>query len=155
MLIPFTALLSGLVFGLGLILSGMTDPAKVLSFLDVAGLWDPSLMFVMLGAISIGFFAFRAAKRRGRTLLSTPVHLPGTRTIDLRLILGSLLFGMGWGLVGICPGPGLVLAASGHTGGIVFMVAMLLGMFIFDRLEKHRQSDSNVNYRQPGNIERK
>jgi len=155
MLIPFAALLSGLIFGLGLVLSGMTDPAKVLSFLDVAGPWDPSLMFVMLGAISIGFFAFRAAKRRGRTLLSTPIHLPGTCTIDLRLVLGSLLFGMGWGLAGICPGPGLVLAASGHTGGIVFVVAMLLGMLIFDLLEKYRQSDSNLNHRQPGNIERK
>ena len=155
MLILFTALLSGLIFGLGLIQSGMTDPAKVLSFLDVTGQWDPSLIFVMLGAISIGFFAFRTVKERDRTLLSAPIHLPGIRTVDLRLILGSLLFGAGWGLAGICPGPGLVLAASGHTGGIVFAVAMLLGMFIFDLLEKHRQSDSNVNYRQPGNIERK
>ncbi len=155
MLILFTALLSGLIFGLGLIQSGMTDPAKVLSFLDVTGQWDPSLIFVMLGAISIGVFAFRTVKQRGRTLLSAPIHLPGIRTVDLRLILGSLLFGAGWGLAGICPGPGLVLAASGHTGGIVFAVAMLLGMFIFDLLEKHRQSDSNVNYRQPGNIERK
>lgn len=155
MLIPFTALLSGLLFGLGLILSGMTNPAKVLSFLDVAGQWDPSLMFVMLGAISIGFFAFRAVKRRGRTLLSTSLHLPGARTVDLRLILGSLLFGMGWGLAGICPGPGLVMAASGHTGGILFVVAMVLGMFIFDLLEKYHQSDSNLNYRQPRNIERK
>lgn len=148
MLITFVALFSGLIFGLGLILSGMTDPAKVLSFLDVAGSWDPSLMFVMLGAISIGFFAFRSAKQRGRTLLSAPVHLPGTRTIDLRLILGSLLFGMGWGLAGICPGPGLILAASGETGGIIFVIAMLLGMFVFDLLEKHRRTDSNLNHRQ-------
>lgn len=155
MLVPFAAFLSGLIFGLGLILSGMTDPAKVLSFLDVAGPWDPSLMFVMLGAISIGFFAFRVAKQRGQTLLSTSVHLPGIRTVDLRLILGSLLFGMGWGLAGICPGPGLVLAASGNVEGIVFVVAMLLGMLIFDLLEKHHQSGSNLNYRQPGNIERK
>ncbi len=155
MLIILVALFSGLVFGLGLILSGMTDPAKVLSFLDVTGSWDPSLMFVMLGAISIGFFAFRIAKQRGRTLLSTPIPLPGSRTIDLRLILGSLLFGVGWGLAGICPGPGLVLAASGEVGGVIFVVAMLLGMFIFDWLEKRRQAELNLHHRQQENIERK
>jgi uncharacterized membrane protein YedE/YeeE len=151
MIILAVALLSGLVFGLGLILSGMTDPAKVLAFLDVAGSWDPSLALVMLGAISIGFFAFRAAKRRGQTLLSTPLRLPVSRTIDHRLVLGSLLFGIGWGLAGLCPGPGLVLAASGHSAGIVFVTAMLLGMAVFDGLERYRQKRSD---RQPENIGR-
>lgn len=155
MLIPLIALFSGLIFGLGLILSGMTDPAKVLAFLDVAGQWDPTLMFVMLGAISVGFFAFRVAKQRSQTIFSAPVRLPGNRTVDLRLVLGSLLFGMGWGLAGICPGPGLILAASGHTGGLVFVLAMLLGMFIFDLLERRRQADSNINHRQQEVIETK
>ncbi|ABI60732.1 YeeE/YedE family protein [Nitrosomonas eutropha] len=154
MLILIAALLSGLIFGLGLILSGMTDPAKVLAFLDVAGSWDPSLALVMLGAISIGFLAFRAAKQRGQTLLSAPLHLPVSHTIDRRLILGSLLFGAGWGLAGLCPGPSLVLAASGHSGAIIFMMAMLLGMIIFDRLEKYRQAVSKPNDRQQKNIGR-
>lgn len=136
MLIYFTALFSGLIFGIGLILSGMTDPAKVLAFLDVAGLWDPSLAFVMLGAIGVALFAFQLAKQRGHTLLSVPIQLPETRVIDRRLVLGSLLFGAGWGLAGICPGPGLVLAASGYSGAIVFVIAMLLGMSLFHWLEK-------------------
>lgn len=155
MLILLVALFSGLIFGLGLILSGMTDPTKVLAFLDVAGQWDPTLIFVMLGAISVGFFAFRVAKQRGQTVFSTPIRLPGNRTVDLRLILGSLLFGVGWGLAGICPGPGLILAASGHTGGLVFVLAMLLGMFIFDLLERCCQTDSNINHRQQEVIETK
>ncbi len=154
MFIVIIALFSGLIFGLGLILSGMTDPAKVLAFLDVTGSWDPSLALVMLGAVSIGFFAFRAAQRRGQTLLTTPLHLPVSRTIDRRLILGSLLFGIGWGLVGLCPGPGLVLAASGHSAGIVFVTAMLLGMAIFDKLESYRQTNSKSNDRQQESISR-
>jgi len=154
MLILITALLSGLIFGLGLILSGMTDPAKVLAFLDIAGPWDPSLALVMLGAISVGFFAFRTAKQRGHTLLAAPLHLPVSRVIDRRLILGSLLFGSGWGLAGLCPGPGLVLAASGHSAGIIFVTAMLLGMAVFDWLEKYHRTDSKLNDRQPENIGR-
>lgn len=154
MLILITALLSGLIFGLGLILSGMTDPAKVLAFLDIAGSWDPSLALVMLGAISVGFFAFRAAQQRGHTLLAAPLHLPASRVIDRRLILGSLLFGFGWGLAGLCPGPGLVLAASGYSAGIIFVTAMLLGMAVFDWLEKYHQTDSKLNDRQPENIGR-
>lgn len=154
MFILITALLSGLIFGLGLILSGMTDPAKVLAFLDVTGSWDPSLALVMLGAISIGFFAFRAAKQHGQTLLSAPLRLPVSHVIDHRLILGSLLFGAGWGLAGLCPGPGLVLAASGHSAGIVFVTAMLLGMAVFDGLEKYRQADSKPDDRQSENIGR-
>jgi uncharacterized membrane protein YedE/YeeE len=138
MILQLVALLSGIAFGIGLILSGMVNPAKVLAFLDITGQWDPSLAFVMAGAVLVGYFAFKSAKRRGQTLLSAPIHLPTSSKVDSRLILGSLVFGIGWGLAGICPGPGLVLAASGHSGAIVFVVAMLLGMLIFDRLEKRR-----------------
>lgn len=138
MILQLVALLSGIAFGIGLILSGMVNPAKVLAFLDITGQWDPSLAFVMAGAVLVGYFAFKSAKRRNQTLLSAPIHLPTSRKVDSRLILGSLVFGIGWGLAGICPGPGLVLAASGHSGAVVFVAAMLLGMLIFDRLEKRR-----------------
>ena len=138
MILQLVALLSGIAFGIGLILSGMVNPAKVLAFLDITGQWDPSLAFVMAGAVLVGYFAFKLAKRRGQTLLSAPIHLPTSSKVDSRLILGSLVFGIGWGLAGICPGPGLVLAASGHSGAVVFVAAMLLGMLIFDRLEKRR-----------------
>jgi uncharacterized membrane protein YedE/YeeE len=140
MFISLIALLAGLIFGIGLMLSGMINPAKVLAFLDITGRWDPSLILVMAGAVSIGFFAFRSAKRRGQTLFASPIHLPATNMIDSRLILGSLMFGIGWGIAGICPGPGLVLAASGHAGAIIFVAAMLLGMAIFDLLEKRRMN---------------
>jgi uncharacterized protein len=138
MILQLVALLSGIAFGIGLILSGMVNPAKVLAFLDITGQWDPSLAFVMAGAVLVGYFAFKSVKRREQTLLSASIHLPTSSKVDSRLILGSLVFGIGWGLAGICPGPGLVLAASGHSGAIVFVVAMLLGMLIFDRLEKRR-----------------
>jgi uncharacterized membrane protein YedE/YeeE len=133
-----TALISGIIFGIGLIVSGMFNPAKVLGFLDIAGQWNPSLIFVMAGAISIGFFAFRMAKKRGKTWLATPLYLPDNNVIDARLILGSILFGVGWGVAGICPGPALVLAGSGYTEGIIFVMAMLAGMAIFEQLEKRR-----------------
>lgn len=145
MLIHITALFSGLIFGTGLILSGMVNPAKVLAFLDITGQWDPSLALVMAGAIGVGFFAFRTAGHRRQTILASPLHLPDTNTIDSRLILGSLTFGLGWGMAGICPGPGLVLAASGHFGAIIFVASMLLGMMIFDVLEKHRSTGSVLN----------
>lgn len=132
------ALLSGLVFGIGLILSQMANPAKVLSFLDITGSWDPSLAFVMLGAISIGMIAFTLARRRGQTYQGSPIQLPTSRVIDKRLVLGSLAFGIGWGLAGICPGPGLVLVGTGSLHGIVFVAAMLLGMAIFEFLERYR-----------------
>lgn len=138
MIIQLTAFISGIVFGIGLIVSGMFNPAKVLGFLDITGQWDPSLIFVMLGAVAVGFFAFRAARRRGKTVLATPLYLPDSRVIDARLIFGSMLFGVGWGIAGICPGPALVLAGSGETQGIIFVIAMLAGMVIFEQLEKWR-----------------
>jgi uncharacterized membrane protein YedE/YeeE len=135
------ALAAGLVFGIGLILSGMTDPGKVIGFLDLAGKWDPSLALVMAGAILVGFFAFALAGRRGRTFLGGALHLPQRRDIDLRLAGGSLLFGIGWGLAGFCPGPALVSFASGVDQAAVFVAAMLGGMALFhagERLLKRR-----------------
>ena len=99
------ALITGLVFGFGLILSGMTNPAKVIGFLDLAGKWDPSLALVMGGAILVGVFAFRVAATQPRSLLGSPMQLPTARHIDRRLVLGGLAFGVGWGLAGFCPGP--------------------------------------------------
>lgn len=125
------ALAAGLLFGLGLIVSGMADPAKVLGFLDLAGQWDPSLALVMSGAIAIGLPAFTLARKRQRTLLGEPMQLPTARTIDRRLVLGSLLFGVGWGIAGICPGPALVLLGMASGKGLAFVLAMLAGMLLF------------------------
>src|SRR5437870_1042194 len=107
-MIAFASLLAGLVFGLGLIVSGMANPAKVLGFLDLAGHWDPSLAFVMAGAIAVGAVAFALASRRTQSLLGTEMRLPSARHIDRRLVVGSVLFGIGWGIAGFCPGPALV-----------------------------------------------
>jgi hypothetical protein len=124
--------LVGLLFGLGLILSGMTDPGKVLGFLDISGMWDPSLALVMAGAIAVGFFAFAIAKKRTVNFLGGALHLPKSNQIDKPLVIGATLFGAGWGLAGFCPGPGLVSLASGQTKGAMFVVFMLLGMHLFE-----------------------
>jgi uncharacterized membrane protein YedE/YeeE len=118
----------GLLFGVGLLLSGMTDPGKVTGFLDVLGAWDPSLAFVMGGAILVGLLGFAVAKRRTEAILGGGLHLPAPGDIDRRLVVGSLVFGVGWGLAGFCPGPALVAAASGYAGAIVFVLSMLAGM---------------------------
>ncbi|WP_454727605.1 MULTISPECIES: DUF6691 family protein [Cupriavidus] len=135
-----SALLAGLVFGFGLILAGMANPAKVLGFLDLAGAWDPSLALVMGGAIAVGLVAFALARRRRVSLLGLPMQLPATRAIDARLVGGSLLFGAGWGLAGICPGPALVLLGAGAWQGAVFVLAMLAGMTLFAWLERRAQA---------------
>ena len=135
----FTALLAGLVFGLGLIVSGMANPAKVLGFLDLTGAWDPSLALVMAGAIGVSFFAFLFAKKRTVSLIGADMKLPAGRTIDRRLLIGSTLFGIGWGVAGFCPGPGLVALGLGEVKGLIFVAAMLAGMVLFELLEK-RQS---------------
>lgn len=121
----------GLLFGLGLLLSGMTDPGKVLGFLDLFGNWDPSLAFVMGGAIAVGFFAYALARQRTVNLLGGAMHLPRSEDLDRRLVLGSLTFGVGWGLAGFCPGPGLVSMASGEPKALAFVLAMVAGMFVY------------------------
>ena len=127
------AFIVGLVFGLGLLLSGMANPAKVLNFLDLLGAWDPSLMLVMVGAIAVSSGAFFWVKQRGRTLLDTPLHLPTKRELDRRLILGSVVFGIGWGLAGFCPGPAVVTLGMGEPKAWGFVAAMLAGMAWFER----------------------
>ena len=130
------ALGAGLVFGAGLILSGMTDPGKVIGFLDVAGRWDPSLAFVMAGAIVVGFFGFALAGRRGQSLLGGVLQLPQRRDVDARLVAGSVVFGIGWGLAGFCPGPALVAFGSGVDQAAAFVAAMLGGMVIYHAAER-------------------
>jgi uncharacterized protein len=128
------ALVSGLVFGLGLILAGMADPMKVKGFLDVAGLWDPSLGLVMGGAIAVGVVAFARAKGMTRSWSGATMDVPDNQRIDSRLIAGGVLFGMGWGIAGFCPGPALVALGSGMVEAAVFVAAMLAGMVLHDRV---------------------
>ena len=138
----FASLLAGLVFGLGLIVSGMADPAKVLGFLDLAGAWDPSLAFVMAGAIAVGVLAFAIARKRTVSFLGAAMKLPTSGDIDGRLVIGSVVFGVGWGIAGFCPGPGLVALGIGEVKALVFVVAMLLGMGAFELLERRKQAAS-------------
>ncbi|AVR98714.1 YeeE/YedE family protein [Pseudoduganella armeniaca] len=126
------ALLAGLLFGLGLILSGMTDPAKVTAFLDVAGAWDPSLAFVMGGALLVALPAFYVARRRGTTLRGEPLQLPTARRLDRPLIVGSVMFGAGWGLAGYCPGPALASLSMTDGAPWLFVAAMLAGMALYE-----------------------
>lgn len=135
-MIAFASFFAGLVFGLGLIISGMANPAKVLGFLDLSGAWDPSLAFVMAGAIAVGMVAFMLARRRTVSILGAEMRLPSARHIDRRLIAGSLLFGIGWGIAGFCPGPGLVALGMGEVKALVFVAAMLAGMGIFEFFER-------------------
>ena len=128
----------GLLFGWGLLLSGMTDPGKVQGFLDLFGTWDPSLAFVMGGAIAVGVFAFALAKRRSTTFLGSVLQMSTARDIDKRLVVGSLIFGAGWGLAGFCPGPALVGLGMGEPKALVFVAAMLVGMLGFKLLEDAR-----------------
>lgn len=131
---------AGLLFGLGLILSGMTNPAKVLGFLDLFGNWDPSLAFVMGGAIAVGIFAFSLAKKRTTNFFGGALHLPKSTDINKRLVIGSLLFGAGWGLAGFCPGPVLVSMAAGHEKALVFVAAMIIGMVGFEMAERAKNT---------------
>jgi uncharacterized protein len=133
-----TALLAGLVFGVGLLLSGMANPSKVLGFLDLAGAWDPSLLLVMLGAIGVAAAPMAWAGKRSRSLLGASMQLPVKRELDPRLIGGSLLFGIGWGIAGLCPGPAVAILFSGHWQSVVFVLAMLAGMLLFTALERRR-----------------
>ncbi|ODM32520.1 hypothetical protein A6779_09720 [Marinobacter adhaerens] len=132
------SLFAGLVFGLGLIVSGMANPEKVLGFLDIAGAWDPSLAFVMGGAIMVGVVAFAVARKRTLSFLGFHMKLPTSNHIDKRLILGGLMFGIGWGIAGFCPGPGLVALGAGEIKAAVFVAAMVAGMGIFEVIERSR-----------------
>lgn len=137
--------ITGLIFGLGLILSGMTNPAKVIGFLDLTGNWDPSLGLVMGGAVLVGLVAFRFAGKRATSLLGAPMRLPTARQIDRRLVLGGLTFGVGWGLAGFCPGPAIASLASAGTKPLIFTLAMLAGMAIYevqDRLALARRQNA-------------
>lgn len=127
-----SALGVGLLFGVGLDISGMASREKVLGFLDILGNWDPSLAFVMVGAIAVATIGFTLAARRKESWIGTPISLPQRREIDGRLIGGSVLFGIGWGLVGLCPGPAFVSLGQGHLDALLFIAAMLAGAFIVD-----------------------
>ena len=120
--------LVGLIFGSGLVLGGMTNPAKVIGFLDITGSWDPSLAFVMGGAVIVSFFAFRISRNWTKSLMGRVIILSDLKMIDIRLVLGSALFGIGWGLSGFCPGPAVASLASGEIKSFVFVAAMIVGM---------------------------
>ena len=128
----FYALVSGFIFGCGLILSGMTNPAKVVAFLDVTGAWDPSLALVMGGAMGVAGLAFAFARGRRASLTGAPLQIPQSRKIESRLVFGSLMFGVGWGLGGLCPGPALVALVDGPSGVPIFVAAMLVGMGVHE-----------------------
>ena len=129
------ALAAGLLFGAGLMLSGMANPAKVLGFLDILGRWDPSLALVMASAVGVGLVGFGLDSRRSISALGLPMNLPSSRVIDRRLILGAITFGIGWGLAGFCPGPALVALASGSGKAVIFCASMLAGMVMFERTD--------------------
>jgi uncharacterized protein len=131
------ALLAGLIFGLGLIVSGMANPEKVIGFLNIFGRWDPSLAFVMGGAIFVGVFSFKYIVKREKTLLGGSLHLSNEKSINKRLIFGSLIFGLGWGVAGFCPGPALVSLGMGSLKGAMFVIAMLAGMLAFKLVQKN------------------
>jgi uncharacterized membrane protein YedE/YeeE len=123
----------GVLFGWGLIISGMSNPQKVLGFLDLAGLWDPSLIFVMVGAILVGLAGFYIVSKRSEAFFGGALHIPTRRDISKPLIVGSFVFGIGWGIAGICPGPALVALGAGYLKAFVFVVAMLVGMRVCEK----------------------
>ena len=130
------ALLTGLIFGLGLTISDMINPAKVLGFLDILGNWDPSLAFVMGGALIVTFIGFRIAKAKDKPVFEEKFHFPTNTTIDAKLIIGAVLFGAGWGLVGLCPGPAISALTVGGLPILYFVGAMFAGMVAFDVYSK-------------------
>lgn len=137
------SLLAGLTFGIGLIVSGMANPAKVIGFLDLAGSWDPSLALVMAGAVAVASVAFALARRRSLTLLGLGMALPGARRIDPRLVIGSVVFGIGWGIAGLCPGPALVALGMGQWKAVVFVAAMLAGMAVFELAQRRARTQGS------------
>ncbi len=146
-MLVLTSLLAGLLFGLGLIISGMANPVKVQGFLDLAGHWDPSLAMVMAGAIGIGGVTFMLARRRQLSLLGLPMQLPANNTITARLVLGSAAFGIGWGMAGFCPGPALVAMGAGYPKAAGFVAAMVAGMGVFELAERRLRRAANQDFR--------
>ncbi|MBU3603025.1 YeeE/YedE family protein [Polynucleobacter sp. AP-Kaivos-20-H2] len=131
----------GVLFGWGLIISGMSNPEKILGFLDLAGPWDPSLAFVMLGAVLVGLAGFYVVSKRSEAFFGGALHIPTRRDITKPLIVGSLIFGAGWGIAGFCPGPALVALGAGHLKALVFVIAMIVGMEICERFfSTHKQT---------------
>jgi uncharacterized membrane protein YedE/YeeE len=140
-----SAFIVGLIFGIGLIFGGMTNPAKVIGFLDIAGNWDPSLAFVMGGAILVGMIAFRFAKQRTTNFVGGAMHLPTSSDIDKRLIIGSVLFGAGWGMAGFCPGPAITSLGTGNPKAVIFVLAMVAGMAIFELADRYWHQPRRAN----------
>ncbi|NUP10015.1 MAG: YeeE/YedE family protein [Polyangiaceae bacterium] len=142
------AFAAGALFATGLAVGGMTNPSKVRSFLDFAGVWDPTLLFVMGGAVTVYFTLHRFVLKRGAPLFDTRFHLPTRRDIDARLIADAAIFGVGWGLGGYCPGPGIASSMTGAVGPVVFVVAMIVGMWIQRRIEfsvAHSAGEASAN----------
>ncbi|CAM3663523.1 YeeE/YedE family protein [Polynucleobacter antarcticus] len=129
----YSQYLIGVLFGLGLLVSGMSNPQKILNFLDLAGNWDPSLIFVMGGAVIVGLAGFYLSKKKTEAFFGGALHLPTRTEITKPLIIGSLIFGAGWGIAGFCPGPAIVALGAGHVKALVFVAAMLAGMAICNR----------------------
>jgi uncharacterized membrane protein YedE/YeeE len=135
----------GLVFGIGLLVSGMADPAKVIAFLDVTGRFDPTLLVVMASALIVSAMAYALAKRREASYMGRAFNVPVSRTIDRRLVAGALVFGIGWGIAGVCPGPGFVVLGAGRLEGVVFVAAMLAGMGVFELLERRHVPSASAS----------
>lgn len=135
------ALAAGLLFGAGLVISGMTRPEKVIAFLDVTGDWDPSLAFVMIGAIGVHLIAYRLVKKRRSPLLGGDFSVPSRRDIDARLVGGAFVFGLGWGISGICPGPGVVSLVSLAPSALLFVLAMIVAIAITDRVDRKARTN--------------
>ncbi|WP_415116229.1 DUF6691 family protein [Leclercia tamurae] len=134
MMLVIMAFLCGLIFGAGLLISGLANPEKVLGFLDLSQAWDPSLAFVMIGAIAVGIIGFALVKGKKKAFCGVPILLPENNTVDRTLVVGAILFGLGWGLAGICPGPSLILLGAGIGKGLLFVLSMLAGMWIVTRV---------------------
>lgn len=144
-----TSFAAGVLFAVGLGISGMTQPGKVTGFLDVLGVWDASLLWVMAGAVAVHFVLFRVIRRRARPLFSARFHLPTRHDIEPRLVVGAAIFGVGWGLGGFCPGPGLVAAGSGESSAVFFVLSMAAGMkltqLVTRRSAQHQEERASLS----------
>jgi uncharacterized membrane protein YedE/YeeE len=132
----------GVLFGFGLLISGMTNPTKILNFLDITGSWDPSLLFVMGGAVCVGLAGFYLLSKRSQAFFGGALHIPTRRDITKPLVIGSLIFGAGWGLAGFCPGPAIVSIGSGQAKAFGFVIAMLIGMWMCQQFLSNRPKTS-------------